>query len=65
MAGTNTVSVSAEQAMARHSGRRVGRLLVTVGADGLQNVESWHSVPMARDLPDDVQMRELLLGYRQ
>jgi 2',3'-cyclic-nucleotide 2'-phosphodiesterase (5'-nucleotidase family) len=63
--GTDTVSVSAEQAMARHSGRRVGRLLVTVGADGLQNVESWHSVPMARDLPDDVQMRELLLGYRQ
>jgi 2',3'-cyclic-nucleotide 2'-phosphodiesterase (5'-nucleotidase family) len=63
--GTNTVSVSAEQAMARHSGRRVGRLLVTIGADGLQHVESWHSVPMARDLPDDVQMRELLLGYRQ
>jgi 2',3'-cyclic-nucleotide 2'-phosphodiesterase (5'-nucleotidase family) len=63
--GTNTVSVSAEQAMARHSGRRVGRLVTTVGPEGLQNVESWHSVPMARDLPDDVQMLELLLGYRQ
>jgi 5'-nucleotidase len=61
--GTNTVAVTAEQAMTRHSGRRVGRLLVTIAADGLQGVDSWRSVAMARDLPDDVQMRELLRSY--
>jgi hypothetical protein len=40
-------------------------LLVTVASDGLQEVASWHSVEMARDLPDDVHMRELLLSYGQ
>lgn len=63
--GTETVTVAAEQAMARHSGRRVGRLLITFTAEGIWNVESWDSVAMTRDLPDDLGMRDLLLSFRE
>jgi 2',3'-cyclic-nucleotide 2'-phosphodiesterase (5'-nucleotidase family) len=61
--GVNALAVTAEQPMARHSGRRVGRLKVTLGPDGLGQ-ERWTSVSMGPSIPDDEAMRLLLLRYR-
>jgi 2',3'-cyclic-nucleotide 2'-phosphodiesterase (5'-nucleotidase family) len=62
---TGTLAVTAEQPLARHTGRRVGRLVVTVGSDRGLTGESWASVPMDKTLADDLLMQILLDGYRQ
>jgi 2',3'-cyclic-nucleotide 2'-phosphodiesterase (5'-nucleotidase family) len=62
--GTVTLAVTAEQAAPRHAGRRVGRLVVTLGSDGSLSGERWSSVPMGSDIADDVEMRTLLDDYR-
>jgi 2',3'-cyclic-nucleotide 2'-phosphodiesterase (5'-nucleotidase family) len=61
---TGTLAVTADQAMPRHAGRRVGRLVVTLGSDGALGGESWASVPMAPEIADDPEMRALLDTYR-
>jgi 2',3'-cyclic-nucleotide 2'-phosphodiesterase (5'-nucleotidase family) len=63
--GTGALVVTAEQPLARHSGRRVGRLVVTLGADGGFGGESWASLPMGNTLVDDLRMQTLLDKYRQ
>jgi 2',3'-cyclic-nucleotide 2'-phosphodiesterase (5'-nucleotidase family) len=55
--------VTAEQPLARHSGRRVGRLVVTTGSDGTLSGESWQSVAMGPALADDPIMAALLIEY--
>jgi 5'-nucleotidase/UDP-sugar diphosphatase len=62
--GTGTIVITAEQPTAGHTGRRVGRLAVMVGSDGVLSGESWASVPMDATLADDLQMKELLDRYR-
>ncbi len=61
---TGTLVVAADQSMPRHSGRRVGRLVVTVEPDGSLSGESWASVPMDKRFADDPTMRDLLNRYR-
>ena len=63
--GTETIVVTAEQPAARHTGRRVGRLVVTLGADGALSGETWTSVPMDNSLADDFEMRALLDRFRE
>jgi 2',3'-cyclic-nucleotide 2'-phosphodiesterase/3'-nucleotidase len=63
--GTQTLVVTAEQPLARHTGRRVGQLRVTVGSDNSLGGESWASVPMDKTLVDDLLMQNLLDKYRQ
>jgi 2',3'-cyclic-nucleotide 2'-phosphodiesterase (5'-nucleotidase family) len=62
---TGALVVTAEQALPRHSGRRVGRLAVVLGADGSLGDASWVSVPMDRTLADDPLMKALLDEHRQ
>jgi 2',3'-cyclic-nucleotide 2'-phosphodiesterase (5'-nucleotidase family) len=62
--GTGTLVVTAEQPLARHSGRRVGRLAVVVGDDGRLAHKSWASIPMDNTLVDDLRMQALLEGYQ-
>jgi len=62
--GTETLAITAEQSLPRHAGRRVGRLVVTVGSDGSLSGESWRSVPMGSEIADDPEMRILLDEYR-
>ncbi|MEJ2212220.1 MAG: hypothetical protein P8129_24790 [Anaerolineae bacterium] len=61
---TGTLAVTAEQAMERHSGRRVGELVLTVEPDGTITVRSWRSVDMTKEFVDDVEMAALLKRYR-
>jgi 2',3'-cyclic-nucleotide 2'-phosphodiesterase (5'-nucleotidase family) len=61
---TGTIAVAAEQPVARHTGRRVGRLVVTIGTDGSMSGESWESVQMDKSLADEPQMTMLLDKYR-
>jgi 5'-nucleotidase len=65
VSGTGALVVTAEQPLARHSGRRVGRLVVTLGGDGGFSGESWASIPMGNTLVDDLRMQTLLDKYRQ
>jgi 2',3'-cyclic-nucleotide 2'-phosphodiesterase (5'-nucleotidase family) len=62
--GTGSIGVTAEQPVAYHTGRRVGRLVVTLGSDGSLSGESWESVQMDKVLADDPQMTALLDSYR-
>jgi 5'-nucleotidase/UDP-sugar diphosphatase len=62
---TGMLAVVAEQPMPRHSGRRVGRLAVTVNSDGALSDEAWVSVPMDGSLPDDPGMGLLLSRYAE
>ena len=62
--GTGTLVVTAEQPMARHTGRRLGRLVLMVDSDGALRAESWASLPMVREIVDDPFMRTLLDKYR-
>jgi len=62
--GTGTLVVTAEQVTPRHSGRRVGRLLVTLGSDGGLSAEQWESVWMDPSIADDPSMAELVQEYR-
>jgi 2',3'-cyclic-nucleotide 2'-phosphodiesterase (5'-nucleotidase family) len=61
---TGTLAVTAEQALPRHAGRRVGRLAVTVGRDGSLGGEAWASIPLGPQVADDLEMEVLLDGYR-
>ena len=58
------IVVTAEQPLSRHTGRRVGRLVLGVGSDGALSEESWASVPMDNTLIDDLAMTVLLDSYR-
>jgi len=62
--GTGTLVVTAEHASPQHSGRRVGRLLVTLGSDGSLSGEQWESVWMDSSIADDPAMAELVQEYR-
>lgn len=61
---TGTLAVTADQSFPRHAGRRVGRLVVTLGSHGPLTHEIWTSVPMGRSYPDDPIMEALLAKYR-
>jgi 2',3'-cyclic-nucleotide 2'-phosphodiesterase (5'-nucleotidase family) len=63
--GTGTLVITAEQPFPRHTGRRVGRLVVTVEGDGSLTGESWTSDAMGNQLADDRLMKALLDRYRQ
>ena len=61
---TGTLAVTAEQAMPRHSGRRVGELVLEPGTDdGSLRTQSWRSVDMSSLYADDPEMKALLEGY--
>lgn len=62
--GGGALVVTAEQPLPRHSGRRVGRLAVTLNSDGSLLRESWSSVAMDGSFADDVAMQRLLEGAR-
>jgi 2',3'-cyclic-nucleotide 2'-phosphodiesterase (5'-nucleotidase family) len=59
------LAVVADQAVPRHSGRRVGRLSVTVNSDGSLSNERWVSIPMDDTYTDDLAMAILLDKYAQ
>lgn len=61
---TGTLAVTAEQAMPRHSGRRVGELQLVVQGDGAPSVVSWRSVAMSSLFADDPEMAALLDSYQ-
>jgi 2',3'-cyclic-nucleotide 2'-phosphodiesterase (5'-nucleotidase family) len=61
---TETLVVTAEQPSPRHTGRRVGRLVVTIGADGSLVPKDWESVWMDGTIPDDLAMTALLDAAR-
>jgi 2',3'-cyclic-nucleotide 2'-phosphodiesterase (5'-nucleotidase family) len=61
---TGTLLVTAEQASPRHSGRRVGKLLVTLEEDGSLSNEQWQSVWMDNSIADDPLMADLIQRYR-
>lgn len=65
VSGTGTLAVTAEQVLPRHAGRRVGRLVVSLGSDGSLSGQSWSSQPMGSDVADDPEMTILLDSYRQ
>ncbi len=60
---TGTLVITAEQPLRRHSGRRVGRLQVTVKPDGALIEPLWQTLPMDREIADDPEMRALLEAY--
>ncbi len=62
--GTGTLVVSAEQPVARHTGRRVGKLIVTIQSDGSFRAGAWETRFMDRTLVDDFAMTALLSSYR-
>jgi 2',3'-cyclic-nucleotide 2'-phosphodiesterase (5'-nucleotidase family) len=61
---TGTLIVAAEQPVAKHTGRRLGRLVVTIGSDGKLSGESWESAQMDKSLADDPLMAATLDKYR-
>lgn len=63
VAETGAMAVTAEQPLKRHTGRRVGRLAVTLESDGRLTDPSWATKWMDRNIPDDPQMKELLDRY--
>jgi 2',3'-cyclic-nucleotide 2'-phosphodiesterase (5'-nucleotidase family) len=63
--GTTALAVTAEQALPRHAGRRVGRLVISLGSDGSLSGERWSSIPMGSEIADDPEMEILLDSYRQ
>lgn len=62
---TGTLLVTAEQPLPRHSGRRVGRLSLSVEGNGTLRSTSWQSLAMDRQIPDDPQMAELLETFER
>jgi 5'-nucleotidase len=62
--GTGSLIVTAEQPLARHTGRRVGRLVVTMMGDGSFTNPQWQSVSLDATYADDPGMQALLDGYR-
>lgn len=63
--GTNSIAVAAEQPVARHTGRRVGRLQVTITSDGKLSGATWRSISLDKTFADDPAMAALLDGFRQ
>lgn len=57
---SGTIAVSAEAPSAGHTGRRVGRLSITVEADGSLTGEEWATVAVDKSLAEDPAMKELL-----
>ena len=57
------LAITAEQPVRKHTGRRVGRLVVTVESDGTLSHQSWSSVSMVKTIADDPEMGALLAGY--
>ena len=62
-AGTGALVVTAEQALPRHTGRRVGKLEVVMDSDGSLTDETWISVAMGPEFADDPEMGNLLGKY--
>lgn len=62
---TGALVVVADQPLLRHSGRRVGRLVVTMESDGRLSDEQWASIPMDGTVADDPAMAALLAVYAQ
>jgi 2',3'-cyclic-nucleotide 2'-phosphodiesterase (5'-nucleotidase family) len=60
---TNTLIVTAEQPVERHTGRRVGKLVVMVESDGTLSGEVWESTAMGPEVADDPAMKDLLDKY--
>jgi 2',3'-cyclic-nucleotide 2'-phosphodiesterase (5'-nucleotidase family) len=60
---TGTLAVTAEQPLPRHAGRRIGKLVVTLGGDGTLGDEFWASVPLGPSVGDDPEMGALLEKY--
>jgi 2',3'-cyclic-nucleotide 2'-phosphodiesterase (5'-nucleotidase family) len=63
--GTGALIVVAEQPLAGHTGRRVGRLAVTIMGDGSLTNPAWRSVPLDSTFADDPQMKALLDRFRK
>lgn len=64
VAGTGSLVVAAEQPVARHTGRRVGRLTVLLNHGGSLTDPQWHSISLDSSYADDPDMATLLAGYR-
>ncbi len=64
VADTGTLAVTAEQPLLRHTGRRVGKLVVTLGNGGTLSGESWQSISLDDRFVDDLEMQLLLDKYR-
>jgi 2',3'-cyclic-nucleotide 2'-phosphodiesterase (5'-nucleotidase family) len=62
---TNSLIVAAEQPVAQHTGRRVGRLQVTIRPDGTLSNPTWQSVSLDETFADDAAMATLLDQFRQ
>jgi 2',3'-cyclic-nucleotide 2'-phosphodiesterase (5'-nucleotidase family) len=60
---TGTLVVTAEQPLRRHSGRRVGRLRMSLGGGGASTDHDWQSVAMGKEIADDPEMHQLLDAY--
>lgn len=60
----DSLVVTAEQALPKHTGRRVGKLAVTIDSDGSLRNEVWLSTPMGPELVDHPGMDELLDEYQ-
>jgi 2',3'-cyclic-nucleotide 2'-phosphodiesterase (5'-nucleotidase family) len=58
------IVVSAEQPLPRHTGRRLGRLVLEIDSEGVLDEKSWASVPLDNTLVDDLEMTGLLDRYR-
>jgi 2',3'-cyclic-nucleotide 2'-phosphodiesterase (5'-nucleotidase family) len=61
--GTATMVVSAEMPTPKHTGRRVGRLQVTLNGDGSLGDPNWLNEAMGPGILDDAEMAELLDSY--
>lgn len=61
--GTGVLAVTAENPSPRHTGRRVGRLEVTLGTDGNLTDEQWSTQSLDDTLTDDRAMDRLLSQY--
>ena len=62
-AQTGALLVTAEQALPRHAGRRVGKLEVVIESDGTLKDETWTSIAMGPEFVDDLAMSNLLSKY--
>lgn len=61
---TGTLVVAAEQPVARHTGRQVGKLAVTVLGDGSLMAEAWEIRRLDNTIPDSLAMAALLSRFR-
>ena len=63
-AETGALVITAEQALPRHAGRRVGKLEVVIDSDGTWMDEAWKSIAMGPEFVDDPAMAVLLSKFR-